>query len=67
MAKVTVRLTLFQEPVEIDEDEVPSLRAQGLLIEDDGPPASPGPPAPSPADGGGRAAKPADKTEEPTP
>jgi hypothetical protein len=59
VAKVTVRLTLFQEPVDIDEDEVPGLRAQGLLIEDE--PSA----APSPAEGprSGRA----DKTPEETP
>ena len=43
MAKTKVRLTMFAEPVEVDIDEIPSLRAQGLLVED-GPPASPPPP-----------------------
>lgn len=40
MPKVKVKLTLFPEPREVDEDEIPSLRAQGLLEED---------PAPAPA------------------
>lgn len=29
-----VKLTLFQDPVEVPEDEIPALRAQGLLVED---------------------------------
>lgn len=32
MAKVTVRLTMFPEPVEVDEEEIPGLRQQGLLV-----------------------------------
>ena len=28
-----VRITLSEEPVEVREDEIPSLRAQGLLVE----------------------------------
>lgn len=35
MAKTSVRLTIRpDEPWEVDEDEIPNLRAQGLLIED---------------------------------
>lgn len=34
MAKVTVRVTMFADPIEVDEDEIPGLRMQGLLIED---------------------------------
>lgn len=34
MPKVKVLLTLFPEPREVDEDEIPSLRAQGLLVEE---------------------------------
>lgn len=41
MAKVKVKLTLFDEPHEVDEDELPSLRQQGLLVEE---------PAPAPAE-----------------
>jgi hypothetical protein len=33
--KVTVRLTLFADPVEVFKDELPNLRGQGLLIEDE--------------------------------
>jgi len=40
VAKKNVRLTMFQHPVEVDEDEIPGLRAQGLLVEDE--PAAPG-------------------------
>lgn len=29
-----VKLTLFQEPIEVPDDEVPVLRAQGLLVEE---------------------------------
>jgi len=37
--KVKVRLTLQPgEPWEVDEDEIPVLRHQGLLIEDEPPP-----------------------------
>lgn len=28
-----VKLTLFQDPVEVPEDELPSLRQQGLVVE----------------------------------
>ncbi len=35
MAKTTVRVTMFADPIEVDEDEVGSLRSQGLLIEDE--------------------------------
>lgn len=34
MAKVTVRVSTFAEPIEVEEDEIVSLRQQGLLIED---------------------------------
>jgi hypothetical protein len=34
MAKTSVRVTMFADPIEVDEDEIPGLRAQGLLIED---------------------------------
>lgn len=34
MPKVKVKLTLFEEPHEVDEDEIPVLRAQGLLVEE---------------------------------
>lgn len=34
MPKVKVKLTLFPEPCEVDEDELPSLRQQGLLKEE---------------------------------
>jgi hypothetical protein len=33
MAQVTVQTTMFQHPITVDEDEVPILRAQGLLSE----------------------------------
>ncbi|WP_161790134.1 hypothetical protein [Streptacidiphilus carbonis] len=29
-----VKVTLFQEPIEVPDDEVPVLRAQGLLVEE---------------------------------
>lgn len=29
-----VRVTLFQDPIEVPDDEVPVLRAQGLLSEE---------------------------------
>jgi hypothetical protein len=32
MRKVRVNLTLFSYPVEVDEDELPALRSQGLLV-----------------------------------
>lgn len=34
MAKVTVRVSNFAEPIEVNEDEIAGLRQQGLLIED---------------------------------
>lgn len=40
-----VKLTLFQEPVEVPEDEIPVLRAQGLVIDE---------PAEAPAKGGAK-------------
>ena len=36
MAKVQVRVTMFADPIEVDEEEVPHLRSQGLLVEDTG-------------------------------
>jgi hypothetical protein len=50
MAKVTVRLTMFADPYEVDETEIPNLRAQGLLIEDwpEPDPAGSKPPAKKP-------------------
>ena len=45
MAKVMVKLKMFHEPHEVDEDEIPGLRAQGLLVEDGPPASSPPPPA----------------------
>jgi hypothetical protein len=59
MAKVKARVTMFAEPIEVDESELPSLRGQGLLIEDE-PAAKPAAPAPA-------APNTADKTEEKTP
>lgn len=41
MAKVMVKLKMFREPREVDEDEIPGLRAQGLLDEDEPPASSP--------------------------
>lgn len=32
MAMVRVNLTMFKKPVEVDDTELPTLRAQGLLI-----------------------------------
>jgi hypothetical protein len=29
-----VKLTLFQDPVEVPEDEIPVLRAQGLIVDE---------------------------------
>jgi hypothetical protein len=44
-----VKLTISEEPFEVGEDEVETLRAQGLLVEDAAP-AAPAPPAkPQPA------------------
>ena len=49
-----VRLTMFEYPIHVEDDEIEGLRAQGLLIEDE-PPAPPPPPGrqaapqPSPA------------------
>lgn len=49
-----VRLTLFPDPVEVPDDEVPVLRAQGLLVEDTAPQPTPdlapATPAPKPKD-----------------
>jgi hypothetical protein len=30
-----VRVTMLPDPIEVPEDEIPVLRAQGLLVEDD--------------------------------
>jgi hypothetical protein len=32
MAKKMVSVTMFEKPIEVDEDEIPGLRSQGLLI-----------------------------------
>lgn len=34
MPKTKVRVTMFADPIEVDPDEVPVLRAQGLLAEE---------------------------------
>lgn len=47
MAKTSVRLTMFADPHEVDEDEIPNLRAQGLLIEDEPEAAAPAEAAPA--------------------
>lgn len=44
MAKKTVRLTLSEEPWEVDEDEIPGLAAQGLLAPEPESRAKPGKP-----------------------
>lgn len=56
MPKVTVKLTMFEDPVEVDEEELPSLRQQGLLTE----PTTPVPAAPEAATI--KASKPAKET-----
>lgn len=33
--RTTVRVTMFPDPIEVDKDEIPNLRSQGLLVEDD--------------------------------
>jgi hypothetical protein len=40
----TVHVTLFEDPIDVPEDEVPVLRSQGILVED----APPAPPAAEP-------------------
>ncbi|MGA5820809.1 hypothetical protein ACPC54_23450 [Kitasatospora sp. NPDC094028] len=35
-----VRTTFFSGPVEVPDDEIPVLRAQGLLVEDTTPPTT---------------------------
>jgi hypothetical protein len=45
MGKTTVRVTMFPDPVEVDEDEIPNLRHQGLLVEDEPKPADSAAPA----------------------
>lgn len=42
-----VRVTMFQHPITVDDDEVEVLRHQGLLVEDK--PAAADPPAQVPA------------------
>lgn len=42
MADVEVQTTIFQNPIRVPEDEVATLRAQGLLVE--GPPEDKTPP-----------------------
>lgn len=58
MGKVSVRLTIREEPFEVDEEEVPVLRAQRLLIENDDPAGEPSDPA-DPGDDGEPETKPA--------
>jgi hypothetical protein len=41
MPKRRVTLTMFQEPVEVDESEIPGLRAQGLVTGVEGETAAP--------------------------
>ena len=38
-----VHVTFFQHPITVDDDEIQTLRSQGLLVEDE--PAEPAPPA----------------------
>lgn len=40
-----VRVTLFEDPIEVPDDEVPVLRAQGLLREEPQPETQAAPPA----------------------
>ena len=35
MATKTVKVTLFADPIEVDEEEIPHLRSQGILVEDE--------------------------------
>ena len=35
MAKTTVKVTMFADPIEVDEEEIPHLRSQGFLVEDE--------------------------------
>lgn len=55
-----VKLTIYPEPVEVPEDEIPALRSQGL-IEDEAPELEPDPVKPAPD--AGTAARPAAKEE----
>jgi hypothetical protein len=41
MAKQKVRVTMFADPIEVEDHELPGLRSQGLLIEDENPAAPP--------------------------
>lgn len=50
MDKVKVRVSMFDEPIEVDPDEVAGLRSQGILVED--PPASEGTGSDSGSDAG---------------
>ncbi|MEV5710175.1 hypothetical protein [Actinoallomurus sp. NPDC052274] len=34
MAKMTVRVSMFAEPIEVDSSEIPGLRQQGLLVDE---------------------------------
>lgn len=34
MAKVTVRVRMFPDPIEVDDSEIPNLRSQGLLVDE---------------------------------
>lgn len=40
MARRRVRVTQLAQPIEVNESEIPNLRGQGYLIEDDEAPAS---------------------------
>ena len=33
--RTTVRVTMFPDPIEVDKDEIPHLRSQGILVEDE--------------------------------
>jgi hypothetical protein len=40
--KVKVRVTMFAEPIEVDVGEIPALRGQGLLVDDNPAPPTEG-------------------------
>lgn len=51
--RVKVRITMFEEPIVVHESELPSLRSQGLLIEEtEKPPRTPPPSGQPPAASG---------------
>ena len=63
MAKAMVRVTMFPQPIEVDEDEIPGLKSQGLFVEMVEPAAAAG--RPVTGDGGRRGRSTAqDKTGE---